>query len=579
MDQNKILRLIHLYSNFFDKIKYHVSGGLHLTDPIYYPVELDIRDFMDDFSFEEMTAAGFCLSSFICNSNYKIKYNQKELISLGYKIENIKFIEDFIFFCGLPKPHGCTLKNFLQSINPDFLNIKKLREIGISCRDLKKINDIHSPWVIGPELFPIEEIIKEYSIYELDINLDKNLLKNYDLYHIKSINHIHLAEIFLSSFIRRKSYKKYQLKKISGVLRRALLHNPESNSRIFLANVFKRRIAKNCFDEYKKAIIKLQSFFRRKIKRKVECDICKCILYSFDRINCSNDCNYCYDCLENLVNSELKNILSGTQSFIIYCGICKCSLSINELLFVSKSICKEIMKVWWELGEAMGHESFHARYIEMKEDRCITFLDPRLVPRWIILDEQADYDFQQNPDFDKICSTLLKINEENIINYFDYLRYLSFGKGEEEELKIITKKYEIIFQQDPTFFYVDDIQSRILNPRCPKCKTIIYWFDGCFAIECKCKNYICGWCLEFYGTDEETHKHVMECQLSFHRGDLYGKFQEFEWVNTMRCFFRFHYYLITINSKSIRDRVRQKIIDSNKIMDPEIFYQTSLFLE
>jgi len=583
MDQDKINSLIIIYWKFFDLVEkpgIYITGGISSDNLSFHRLYMDIRDFLGDCTIEELNAAGIRLSTFICSPNYKIKYTQRDLLNMGYKIENIRYIEDFIFFCGLPRENKFLIKSFLGGINADYIDIKKLRDVGFSCKDLKKISDTFSPLL--NELFPFEELIKEYSLFELDINFDKKILESYVIYHHKAKNHVNLCSQFLCIFLKRRSIKKYNLRILSAFFKRTLVNNPVSNARLFLGNILKRRSISKCssyFQELREAAIVLQKNAKRYINSKLECDVCKTVMFNVERFKCDNYCNYCYDCLKNLIKSQLIDIASKKKKFIFSCPFCLNTLQINNLIFISKSICKMIMRVWWDLGVAMGHESFYKRYNEFKDEFGLHFLDPKFVSLLSITEDLDDKDFQDNPNYDVIARTLLKIREEHFIDYFEYLRNLSFGKGEKDELKILSQKYEKIISTDPTLAYVEDIQSRILNPRCPICKTIIYWFDGCFAIECCCGYHICGWCLDFFGSNDETHNHVVNCEFSLHAGELYGKFEEFEWVHTVRSFYKFHYYLQEISSQYFRELVQEKIIESNIMMDPLVFHQTLLFYD
>jgi len=582
MDHFKINCLLRTYRYFYDYDKSNeidLISGLTLNDPIFSRTQINIMDFIGEFSFEEIKAAGFCLSTFICNPNYKLKYGSNELIKIGFRLQNIKFIEDFIFYCGLPRQNGLSLHAFLKNINPYFVNIEKLREIGFSCRDLKKISDGHSRWWMNIEIFPIEKIIDVYTHYELDINFSRKTLENYHSYQIRAVNHLKLSDKFLSIIIQKRIQKKNKIKILQSSVRRTIKNNPISSARLLLCNVIKRRaISKKCnfFQELRDEAIIIQAFVRRFNSRKKECDICKFEVFSFESYHCDNFCNYCVECLHNLVESEITNISSGMKNFTICCGLCFCKLHIDELLLKSGDICYSIVKAWWELGLAKGHQSFYARYLSKKDKLLIPFIDPSLIYRYVMINQSPEYNLIVRSKPIEMCSLIQKLDKDKVLDFFSYLSDLSFCKGESDEFQILNNKYKTIFEKDPAFFYVDDIQSRILNPRCPKCKKIVFWFDGCFAIECSCGKHICGWCLNFYGSSTETHKHVLECDLSYHSGDLYGKIEEFEWIHTMKAFFKFHDYLLTITSKSLREKVRKRIIDSNSIMDPEIFYQVSL---
>ena len=574
MNHVKIIELTKLYSSFTDKVK---RNELSLFENIYVPMKLDICSFILDTTFEEKLASGFCLSTLICNPNYKLNYDCDDLLNIGFSLKNIRFIENLIFYCGLPKPSGCSLRDFLTTINPDYLNIKILKDNGFSCRDLKKLNDCYSPWILGLELFSMNDIIDNYSLFELDINIDKKILVTYLSYQDKAENHLRLSELFLGIFNKRRISKNEHSKILSAVIRRTLFNNSVSNSRLFLGNILKRKVIfqiKNNFYLLKENCIILQSFIKRYVKRKTICDICKCNIFSFYRFRCCNNCNYCYDCYKNLIKSELSNISIGLKSFYICCGLCHSILEIEEVIYSSRSIGKMVLKTWWKMGESIGHESFNRRYIELKDIFDYFLLNPSWVSFMVNFDVESEF---FHPDYDIMYDYILRIGRESIVDFFIYLRDLSYGRGEREEHLILSKKYKKIQEGDATSFFIDDIQSRILNPRCPKCKTIIFWFDGCFAIECSCGNHICGWCLDFYGNNQETHEHVLGCELSKRKGELYGRFEEFEWVHIIKSFYRFHYYLMNIDSKKLRHKIRKKIVDMNVLMDPVVFYQMCLF--
>ncbi len=51
------------------------------------------------------------------------------------------------------------------------------------------------------------------------------------------------------------------------------------------------------------------------------------------------------------------------------------------------------------------------------------------------------------------------------------------------------------------FIMLRDIETNILNLRCPKCNLVFIDFIGCFSIRCHCGVDFCGWCVKFHDTD------------------------------------------------------------------------------
>lgn len=59
---------------------------------------------------------------------------------------------------------------------------------------------------------------------------------------------------------------------------------------------------------------------------------------------------------------------------------------------------------------------------------------------------------------------------------------------------------------------IDFAQQNILTMKCQNCDNAFYDFDGCLALMCRCKRSICALCLKTFETNDECHKHVLQCK-------------------------------------------------------------------
>lgn len=59
---------------------------------------------------------------------------------------------------------------------------------------------------------------------------------------------------------------------------------------------------------------------------------------------------------------------------------------------------------------------------------------------------------------------------------------------------------------------IDFAQQNILTMKCRNCENAFYDFDGCLALVCRCKTSICALCLQSFKTNEECHRHLLQCK-------------------------------------------------------------------
>lgn len=80
-------------------------------------------------------------------------------------------------------------------------------------------------------------------------------------------------------------------------------------------------------------------------------------------------------------------------------------------------------------------------------------------------------------------------------------------------------------------FHKNKIIEDILNNKCPNCKTVFYDFTHCFAIKCSnCGCHFCGWCLKGFTDSHKCHAHVIKCDYSLEKGNLFSSTLNFKLV-------------------------------------------------
>jgi uncharacterized Zn finger protein (UPF0148 family) len=87
----------------------------------------------------------------------------------------------------------------------------------------------------------------------------------------------------------------------------------------------------------------------------------------------------------------------------------------------------------------------------------------------------------------------------------------------------------------------------ILNLKCPRCETVFFDFDGCFALICgRCKAGFCGWCLQDCARD--AHSHVEHCRFKISADPFFGTKDEFNESNRQRTIRLIEIYMKTIDA-------------------------------
>merc|ERR1711998_132824 len=96
-----------------------------------------------------------------------------------------------------------------------------------------------------------------------------------------------------------------------------------------------------------------------------------------------------------------------------------------------------------------------------------------------------------------------------------------------------------------------------LNTRCPRCKSVFYDFNGCYALTCgngNCGIGFCGFCLADCGRD--AHRHVSGCALNPRKGEYFHPLELFHEVHRRRFT-----GLIKQQLTSVKHREGQKMVD------------------
>lgn len=65
--------------------------------------------------------------------------------------------------------------------------------------------------------------------------------------------------------------------------------------------------------------------------------------------------------------------------------------------------------------------------------------------------------------------------------------------------------------------------------KCPHCKQAFYDFSGCCAVQCECKKYFCGLCMQACTDSGACHSHVSNnCQLNRNKGDYFSSQEQIQ---------------------------------------------------
>jgi len=83
----------------------------------------------------------------------------------------------------------------------------------------------------------------------------------------------------------------------------------------------------------------------------------------------------------------------------------------------------------------------------------------------------------------------------------------------------------------------NDIVNNVLPNKCPKknCNNVFYDFEGCYSINCsECKTYFCAWCFKNFPSAKESHAHVIECDMSLAKGELFSDIKLFHKVRNQQ---------------------------------------------
>ena len=75
---------------------------------------------------------------------------------------------------------------------------------------------------------------------------------------------------------------------------------------------------------------------------------------------------------------------------------------------------------------------------------------------------------------------------------------------------------------------IEETIDRLGTARCPRCEAAVFDFDGCCALQCRCRAHFCGLCLEPAGSSRECHEHVQTCRFNPKPGDYFLTSTEFE---------------------------------------------------
>ena len=193
-----------------------------------------------------------------------------------------------------------------------------------------------------------------------------------------------------------------------------------------------------------------------------ECQICYQYMYLIELDNCNH--YYCHECLQNYIINKIDE---------------------SE---------HEIKCPQWDCDEILSYTFIN----DMIDDTYIKKLDRNIVKYTV----NSSYNLKFCPKCDNVCEKDYNdtVNCDNCNYIFCYL--CGYKKTYEHECN-----FDILDEiKDALEFNYDDERELKL---CPKCRTIIHRYGGCYSVKCSnCRFRFCWNCLKLDKDiqDRETHR-------------------------------------------------------------------------